>query len=136
MTIGAVLRAVVDLLRGKKVTVVACRVILVICASVSFQFRFELSSLGEDVFFSLSEPGFKSKINAGNDETAPVILHGQSSHDYYKIFVYSGARHLPQGRISLDDIDAFGGDLDFVRGCKIYASYLRDGFYILIVDCR
>ena len=134
-TIGAALRAIVDLLRGREVTVVICRVFFVICASVSFQFHFELATLSDEVFFSLSEPGFKSKIQAAGDETVPAILHDQSSRNYYKFFVYSGSRHLPQGRISLDDIDAFGGDLDFVRGCKIYASYLRDNFYILIVDC-
>jgi hypothetical protein len=135
LTIGAALRAIVDLLRGREVKVVICRVLFVICASVSVRFHFELVSLSDDVFFLLSEPSFRSRIQAAGDETMPVILHGQSSRNEYKIFVYSGSRHLPQGRISLDDIDAFGGDLDFVRGCKVYASYLRDDFYILIVHC-
>jgi len=135
LTTGAAIRVIVDLLRDQKLAVVVCRVLFVICASISFQFRFELVSLSDDVFFALSEPGFRSAIQAAGDESAMAVLHGQSSRNFYKLFVYSGSRPLPGGRVSLGDIDAFGGDLDFVRGCKVYARHLRDSFYILSIDC-
>ena len=135
LTVGAALGVVVGLLRCQKQTAV-CSVLFVVCACLSFWFRYELIAVSDRVFLSLNEKNFGSEIRAAGGETAAVILHGQSSGNIYKLFVYSSSRSLPDGRLSPDAIDALGGSLDELRGCKVFATHLKDHFYILNVDCR
>jgi len=135
LAVGAAIGTVVGLLcRQKRLTV--CSFLFVACACLSFWFRRDLIFLGDRIFLSLNERSFGSEIRAAGGETAAVILQGQSWGNVYQLFVYSGSRSLPDGRLSLDEIDALGGVLDELRGCKVSATHLKDHFYILNVDCR
>jgi hypothetical protein len=87
-------------------------------------------------FYLLTSEVFAGKISAAGGETAAVILHGQSWGNIHQLFVYSRSRSLPGGHLSLDEINALGGILDELRGCKVASTYLKDRFYILNVDCR
>jgi hypothetical protein len=135
LTVGATTGVVVGLLRRQKRPAV-CNVLVIACACLSFWFRQDLMLISDRVFLSFNERSFGSKIGAAGGEIAAVILHGQSWGNIHQLFVYSRSRSLPGGRLSLDEIDALGGILDELRGCKVAATYLKDHFYILNVDCR
>jgi hypothetical protein len=135
LTVGAAIGAVVGLLCRQKRQAV-CNSLFVACACLSFWFGHDLITVSDRVFLSLNEQSFGSKIRAAGGETAAVILHGQSWGNIYQLFAYSGSRSLPDGRLSLDEIDALGGILDELRGCKVHTTYLKDHFYVLNVDCR
>jgi hypothetical protein len=135
LTVAAGAGVIVGLFRRQKASIVACRALLVVCAGFSFWFRVELNSFSDQFFFSLNEPSFNSKIQAAGGKSASLILHGRSSYNFYRMFGYSGLRSLPNGRLSLDEIDSFGGDLDELRKCRVYATSLRDNCYILSIYC-
>jgi hypothetical protein len=135
LTVGAAIGTVVGLLCRQKQLVI-CNFLFVACACLSFWFGHDLITVSDRVFLSLNGRSFESKIRAAGGETAAVILHGQSWGNIYQLFAYSGPRSLPNGRLSLDEIDALGRILDELRGCKVHATYLKDHFYILNVDCR
>jgi hypothetical protein len=135
LTAAAAVGVMVGLFRRRKASIIACRGLFVISACLSFWFGFELKSLGDDVFFSLRESDFRTAVSAAGGSAATVVLHHQSDYNFNRLFVYSGSRSLPDGYLSLEDIDAFGGDLDPFRGCKVSARHLRDNFYILSINC-
>jgi hypothetical protein len=135
LTVVTAARLAFGLLRGQKPSILFCRASFVVCASLSFWFRFELASLGDDVFFALNELNFRSKIRTAGDGSSSVILHARSSYNFYVIFVHSGSRSLTIGHLSPEEIDSFQEDLDFVRGCRVYARNWKDRFYILRALC-
>lgn len=135
LTVGAAIGAVVGLLCRQKRQAV-CNFLFVACACLSFWFGHDLMAVGDRLFLPLNEQNFGSEIRAAGGETAAAILHGQSSGNIYKLFVCSGSRSVPDGHLSLDAIDALGGILDELKGCRVDATHLKDHFYILNVDCR
>lgn len=136
LTAVVAISAIVALVGRQKRSAVACRFLFVAFACLSFWFRSEFFSLADRVFLLLNERGFRNQIRAAGGGAAAVILQWQSSGSVNKLFAYSGSRSLPDGRLSLDEIDAFGGDLDEMRACRFYATHLRDNFYVLNADCR
>ena len=135
LTFEVEIAVIVGLFRRQKASVIICRGFFVVCASLSFCFVSDLKFLSDYVFFSLRETEFRAAVVAGGDG-ATSILQGWSNYNFHKLFVYTGPQSLPNGRrLSLDEIDSFGGDLDWVRGCKLYARHLRDHFYVLNIDC-
>ena len=135
MTAGAALAFVVGLLRRKQRSVLACRFLLIACASLSFWFKFDLIYLGDRVFLSHNEPSFRNKIQAAGGAASTIVLLWESSAYIYKVLVYSGSRSLPDGRMSQDAVDAFG-DLEELKGCRFYSTHLRDDFYSIFIDCQ
>lgn len=135
LTFLVVIAVIVGLFRRQKAWVIICRGLFVVCASLSFWFRFDIIFLSDYVFFSLRETEFRAAVAANGGSAANVALRGWSDYNFHKLFAYAGSRRLPDGRLSLDEIDSFGGDLDWVRGCKLYATHLRDHFYVLNIDC-
>lgn len=135
LTLAVAIAVIVGLLRRQKASVIICRALFVVCASLSFWFVFDLKFLGDYVFFSLRETEFRAAVVAGGGG-ATSILQGWSDYNFHKLFVYTGPQSLPDGRrLSLDEIDSFGGDLDWVRGCDIEPRHLRDHFYVLNIYC-
>jgi hypothetical protein len=135
LTAGAALAFVVGLLRRQKRSVLACRFLFVTCAALSLWFRVELIYLSDRVFLSLNEPSFRNKILSAGAGASTVVLHWESSADLYAVFVYSGSRSLPDGRMSREAIDAFA-DLEELKGCRFYSRHLRDEFYTIYIYCR
>jgi hypothetical protein len=135
LTLATAIAVIVGLFRRQKARVIICRALLVVCASLSFWLALDLKFLSDYVFFSLREMDFRAAVGAGGGG-ATGILQGWSDYNFHKLFVYAGPQSLPDGRrLSLDEIDSFGGDLDWVRGCEIDARHLRDHFYVLNIYC-
>jgi hypothetical protein len=127
---------IVGLFRRQKASVIIYRGLFVACASLSFWFVSDLKFLGDYVFFSLRETEFRAAVVAAGHSAANVVLQDWSNYNFHKRFVYTGPQSLPDGRrLSLDEIDSFGGDLDWVRGCEIYPRHLRDYFYAPNIYC-
>jgi hypothetical protein len=103
-------------------------------ASISFWFRVELIYLSDRVFLSLNETSFRNKVQAGGGAASTVTLQWSSSADIYKVFVYSGSRSLPDGRMSREAIDAFP-DLEELKECRFYSAHLWDQFYTIVIVC-
>lgn len=135
LTAGVALAFFVGLSRRQKRSVLACRFLFVASAVLSLWFRVELTYLSSRVFLSLNEPSFRNKIEAAGGTASTVVLHWESSANIYAVFVYSGSRSLPDGRMSREAIDAFA-DLEELKGCRFYSKHLRDQFYNIYIDCR
>jgi hypothetical protein len=135
LTFATAIAVIVGLFRRQKAPVILCRALFVVCASLSFWFAFDLKFLSDYMFFSLRETEFRTAVVTGGGSAKSIVLQGWSDYDFHKLFVHVGPQSLPDGRLSLDEIDSFGGDLDWVRGCKLYARHLRDHFYVLNIDC-
>jgi hypothetical protein len=134
LAFATAIAVIVGLFRRQKASVIICRGLFVVCASLSFWFVSDLKFLSDYVFFSLRETEFRAAVVAGGGG-ATSILPGWSDYNFHKLFVHVGPQSLPDGRLSLNEIDSFGGDLDWVRGCKLYARHLRDHFYVLNIYC-
>jgi hypothetical protein len=110
-----------------------CCLSFVVCACVSFWFRRDIASLEDRAFFFEREAHFRMKLNPANDDA--TIVHIQSSVNFHKLIVFSGARSIPEGTLSLSAVDALGPELMGLRGCQIDAKSLKHGFFVLRAYC-
>lgn len=108
-----------------------CLFLFVLCAFLSVWFRSDTFYAADQTFLWANEEYFRTKINS---DPASVV-HVRSSVNFHKMIVYSGPRSIRDGRLSLEEIDALGPELMWLRGCKIDSRYLKDNFYVLRTYC-
>jgi uncharacterized membrane protein YphA (DoxX/SURF4 family) len=72
LTLAAAIAVIVGLFRRQKASVIICRGLFVVCASLSFWFVSDLKFLSDYVFFSLRETEFRAAVVAGGDGATSI----------------------------------------------------------------
>jgi hypothetical protein len=111
-----------------------CSALVVLCALLSFSFRFEFVSASDRFYFWVNESAFRRTITNTSGGTKVVLY--RSSHNFNKLFVYSGLYKLNDGLVPMKILEELGAELDILYGsCRVYSKFLRDDFYVLSIDC-
>jgi hypothetical protein len=129
-----IIRAIVSVFR-KEAKASVCSFAILLSVLLPLPFRERLISLGDEMFFLANEGNFKAEVKNIGEMTSVVPVHIKSSLNAHKLFLYVGSNAMKAGRLSLAEIDGLGGTLSAFRACAVYATPLKDSFYLVRIEC-
>jgi hypothetical protein len=112
-----------------------CALAILIAAVISFSFRMQLVLLGDRIFFFANESSFQRDVQKSLVSESAVVVHRVSAINAHKLLLHVGSRALMAGPLTVADIDGLGDPLTPFRGCRAYATPLRNSFHLVRVEC-